>query len=212
MERFHVHVDASSLPEELATHLRQVLGFVDTNFSGHPEGVEHYEPAAHLTLKMSGGSAFRQAFEATTAAARAGALDGYVEGEVIALDEAIEENPFDSTIPVPFRIQTRKLPPDTFRESEIHVTMDRDRSDPRLLKSLIEMGFFAAYLPKSWGTAIIFTAQGSRDVIRILTENTLAYLRTAGGAIGCTVKEERIAAWWTSRSDVPLPPVVERVA
>ena len=138
-------------------------------------------------------------------------MRGYVEGEVIAEDIQIEEKPFSEFVPAPFRIATTSLPAGHFRESEIHVTLDRDRSDPRLIEALAGMGFFAAYLPKPYGTAQIFTVQGSRALIGELMPDLLAFLRTAGGAVSCSVKEERIAAWWMSDPPVRLPPVISTV-
>ena len=39
----------------------------------------------------------------------------------------------------------------------------------------------------------------------------MGYLERAGGAVECSVKEERIAAWWMSDPDLSLPPIVESV-
>jgi hypothetical protein len=72
------------------------------------------------------------------------------------------------------------------------------------------MGFFAAYIPKSYGVAEIFTAQGSRSDVSQLLPGLVDFLNSVGGAVACSVKEERIAAWWVSDSSVRLPPVIGR--
>lgn len=104
------------------------------------------------------------------------------------------------------------LEPDTFRETEIHITLSRDDSDPRLLEALTDMGFFCAYLPKDYGEAAIFTVQGSREDIDKILPVTIEYLETVGGAVECSIKEERITHWWLSKPDVARPPVIEKIS
>jgi hypothetical protein len=103
------------------------------------------------------------------------------------------------------------LPSGTFRESEIHVVLDRDRSDPRLVQSLMDMGLYTAYLPKSYGTAQVFTLQGSKAKIGSLLGPLKDYLAKAGGTVNGSIKEERIADWWLSEPSLSLPPVVEDI-
>jgi hypothetical protein len=212
MSNFHIHVDAFEISPEFEHFLTDQLGFYRSDFAGHPEGVEGFEPPHHLTLKLKDVNEFRSQFDEVVRTARAGThMMGYVEGEVIAEDIEIEEKPFRESVPAPFRIATTSLPAGHFRESEIHVTLDRDRSDSRLIEALARMGFFAAYLPKPYGTAQIFTVQGSRVLVGELMPDLLTFLRSAGGAVSCSVKEERIAAWWMSDPPVRLPPVISTV-
>jgi hypothetical protein len=109
----------------------------------------------------------------------------------------------------PFKIQTTSVSPGDFRESEIHIVLNRDQSDPRLLQGLMKMGLFTAYMPKPYGTAQIFTAQGSREKIQTMLPPLTAYLEKAGGAVDCSIKEERVADWWLSEPALRLPPVVD---
>ena len=212
MSNFHIHVDAFEISPEFERFLTDERGFYRSDFAGHPEGVEGYEPPHHLTLKLNDGNEFRSQFDDVVRTARAGTrMLGYVEGEVIAEDVPIQEKPFSESVPAPFRIATTSLPAGQFRESEIHVTLDRDRSDSRLIEALVGMGFFAAYLPKPYGMAQIFTVQGSRTFIAELMPALLTFLRSAGGAVSCSVKEERIAAWWMSDPAVRLPPVISNI-
>ena len=135
---------------------------------------------------------------------------GYLEGEFIASDVDLPENPFVYK-PIDTSLQLTRLPQGEFRKSELHISMCKDRSDPRLLAELTESGLYGAWLPKSYGTAVIFTAQGSRQVIAELLDHYHRYLLDVGGAVACSLKEERIARWWVSSLDISLPPVVERV-
>ncbi|HEV2446062.1 MAG TPA: hypothetical protein VGS58_09075 [Candidatus Sulfopaludibacter sp.] len=212
MSNFHIHVDAIELAPEFERFLVDGCRFYRSDFAGHPEGVEGFEPPHHLTLKVRDGNEFRDRFEQVVAQAGHSAhMRGYVEGEFIAADLDIEERAFDAEAAAPLRIEKAQLKPGHFRESEIHITLDRDRSDPRLLQALTHMGFFAAYIPKPYGIAEIFTAQGSRSDVDRLMPAVVDFLKTAGGAVACTVKEERVAAWWVSDPGVHLPPVIGRL-
>jgi hypothetical protein len=189
------------------------LGFWESDFEGHPEGQPGYEPAHHLTLKLEDGRSLRDAFRQIVAAASAaeGALRGYIEAELVAFDEKIDARPFDRKVHPPFLIERSNLPLGTFRESELHITLDRDASSPELVRALHGMGLFSAYLRKSYGNAQVFTVQGSRKGIAGIAPQLLSYLRRAGGAVECTVKEERIVGWWCSCPEIALPPVMRRV-
>jgi hypothetical protein len=59
--------------------------------------------------------------------------------------------------------------------------------------------------------AEVLTVQGVRDKILAILPPLIEYLEKAGGAVNCSVKEERIAKWWMSAPDVPLPPVVDLI-
>jgi len=212
MVQFHIHVDAQSVSAQFERHLIDHLGFWRSDFSGHPEGLEHYEPAHHLTQKTTDSMTFKTLFDRVVEYAKTPhAMKGYVEGEFIALDQDFAPRPFDASVAIPLKIQRGFLPTGQFRETEIHVTLDRDRSNPQLQGNLLEMGFYAAYLPKAYGTAAIFTAQGSRANIDSLLPVLTNYLDRAGGAVACSLKEERIATWWMSESDLSLPPIVESI-
>jgi hypothetical protein len=138
---FHVHIDAQELDKRFEHYLTHALGFWHSDFSGHPEGIEHYEPPHHLTQKVATSKEFKELFDRVVENAKAPqAMTGYIEGEFIALDQDLPQRPFDPAVPVPFSLQRRFLPAGQFRETEVHVTLDRDRSHPQLLGNLLEMG------------------------------------------------------------------------
>jgi hypothetical protein len=212
MSAFHIHIDAQELSGDFERRLIEHFGFWRSDFCGHPEGFEHYEPPHHLTQEPSTSREFRDLFEKVLPLAQAtGAMRGYIEGEFVALDQDLSPRPYDPSVPAPFKLRRTFLPQGTFRESEVHVTLDRDRSHPALLKELLDMGLYAAYLPKDYGTAEVFTAQGSRPDIDAILPPLLGYLERVGGSVECSVKEERIANWWTSNSALPLPPVISSI-
>lgn len=212
MSDFHIHVDALTLSDEFEDHLIRYLGFWRSDFSGHPEGIEHFEPPHHLTIKLPTSAEFRKMFDGLVAYAEANApMKGYLEGEFLSLDEDLEERPFDPAVKLPFTINKTNLPVGGFRETEIHVVLNRDKSHPRLLQSLLEMGLYTAYIPKEYGTAQVFTVQGSKDKIQTMLPALREYLEKAGGAVNCSIKEERVADWWLSEPTVRLPPVVESI-
>ena len=88
-------------------------------------------------------------------------MTGYIEGEFIALDVDLPDRPFDSSVPVAVHHCTRDNSARTFRESEIHVTMNRDTSDPRLRANMLKMGFLR--VPKSYGVAEVFRCRQSHS-------------------------------------------------
>lgn len=208
MSRLHIHVDASEISPELGSFLEK-LGFWRSDFVEHGQH-DGYEPAHHLTLKPQSTKEFREAFDTVVEwlEEHPGHIDGYLEGEVLPFDEEIEVRPFNSTIPIPFQLEKINLQPGRFRETEVHVALDRDRSHSDLRANLRRLGLFSAFLPKSYGVAEIFTVQGAQNHIDQLIPSLKQYIEEAGGAVNCSVKEERIARWWVSRPDVPLPPVV----
>lgn len=108
----------------------------------------------------------------------------------------------------PFCIEHTTLLTGTFRESEIHITLDRETSDPIVREMLLKIGFVLATIPKSYGVAEIFTVQGTRKQIRELLFLTLDYLNNIGGIARGSIKEELIARWWISPDITKLPPVV----
>jgi hypothetical protein len=211
MSTFHIHVDAASIVPEFEEYLIET-GFVRTDFAGHPEGADGFEAPNHLTLKLNDSVEFRKRFDELESRARAtSGIKGYLEGEFIPLDEDVADRPRRDGFNIPFRVTSHPIGQGTFRETEIHITLDRDRSDPRLLASLSEMGFFSAYMNKSYGVAQIFTVQGSRSQIDQILPRLLNFLETSGGTARCSVKEERVARWWLSEPSVALPPVIDEI-
>ena len=212
MTGFHIHVDAVELDVAFERVLLE-MGFWRSDFEGHPEGAEGFEPPHHLTLKADNAVEYRRAFSKVVEAASANGdgMRGYIEGEFVASDEEIPWKPFDAGVPLPWTIESGRLEPGRFRESEVHITMGRSQTSPELVKALRQMGFFSAYLRKAFGNAEVFTLQGSRDDIEGIVPSLREFLISAGGAANCSMMEERVAGWWTSAPDVPLPPVISRI-
>jgi hypothetical protein len=210
MNRFHIHVDATRISPPDVHSLCAHLGFTETNFCGYPPGVVHYEPNVHLTWKGDDSGLFKQHFERTREFLRRleRGFSGYLEGEIIASDIDIEPRPFDPRAMLEVSLSLTSLPAGTFRESELHITACKDRSDTRLLHTLEQSGLFGAWLPKPYGTAVVYTVQGAREAVAALHARYRTFLQQAGGAVACSIKEERIARWWVSDPDVVLPPVV----
>lgn len=212
MKLFDLHIDATALTPEFEKFLIEECSFWRNDFCGHPEGQEGHEPPHHLTQQLDTGKEFREMFDKVAGYARQHRpMSGYIEGEFIALDVDLPERPFDAGVPLPFAIAPGTIPAGTFRESEIHVTMNRDASDARLRENMVKMGFFSAYLPKEYGVAEVFTVQGSRAQIDAIIPAIQTYLETAGGCVKCSIKEERVADFWLSAPDVHCPPVIERI-
>ena len=210
---FHIHVDAEEISEQFRTELISGWGFCESDFAGHPDGAEGFEPPHHLTRKTQSGKEFQRIFDTVRDfAANPGAMKGYIEGEYVPSDEDFQETPFDPSVAPPqIRLSLEAVPPGLFRESEVHIVMDADRSDPRLISYLRAIGLFSAYMNKPYGRAVIFTAGGSRRDIASLLDSLRLYLSLAGGSIKGSIKEERIINYWLSDSGLRLPPVVSAI-
>jgi hypothetical protein len=191
----HIHGDWQEIsPEAIA--LCESLGLTKTNFSGHPEGWEHFEPILHQTLKIESGREFNRVWDKLVLGLTAlgpGHIRGYLEGERIPVDMTLPEKPYMPFETPPFQIHRRRLDPrrgEVFREKEIHLTLDKDESDPDLIRDLLEAGLYGAYVPKSDHTALVLTMQGSRGVVDQLTEMLLPYLYETGGLVRASFKDE----------------------
>ena len=212
MKPFDLHIDATVITTEFERFLVEQCKFWRNDFSGHPEGTEGHEPDHHLTLQLDTGREFRDMFDRVVGYARVNrSIIGYIEGEFIALDVDVRRRPFACDVTTPFIVETGKIPSGTFRESEIHVTMNRDASECCLRANMLKMGFFSAYLPKEYGVGEVFTVQGSRAQIDALLPYVRKYLESAGGSVNCSIKEERVADFWLSAPDVHCPPIIKRI-
>jgi hypothetical protein len=209
---YHIHFDGKVITPELEDWAINNLGFWWDNFL-HEDGESGYAPERHLTQKPKSGHEFRAMKSAIFGYLRTypEQLTGYVECEVISKRETIPHKEFDSLITFPFSFTTEMLAPDTFRESEIHVSMNRKESDPRLLERLKQSGLLVAFNERQGDTRVIFTVQGYRDQIGEIWRMLHSYLLKVGGAVDCNMKEEVIADYWLSSPDYPLPPVVNAV-
>ncbi|GEM_PF-1212508 len=141
---------------------------------------------------------------------------GYIEGEYVKSDEVLGEHYSYTGLPVPFRITRRRLLGhghcEPFRQTELHLVIDKDESDPRLIKGLLDAGLYGAYVRKTDHTPLVLTAQGFVKDIEPLIEALRRYVNEAGGAVGCTLKEERALRFGlVGVMPEDLPEIVDRV-
>lgn len=209
---FHIHVDAAWVSNDLEELLHK-MGFHRDDFV---PGTGDHSPEKHFTLKRpkSAAKEFKEIKKALMAYVQKNpeAMQGYIEAEALPIDEDITEKPYKD-FPIPFRVQTGKILDGKFREDEIHVSMDADQSDPRLIAKLQEMGLYPVNIPKSDGrTNIVLTVQGSRKEIKSLVPGLSQFMEASGGAINGSIKEEIIVESWVSHhEEVRLPPVIQSI-
>ena len=210
--KFHIHFDGKVISPELEAFALK-LGFWWDNFLSEVPGADSYAPARHLTHKPDTAEEFRARCDMFVSHLNANpqALTGYLECEVIARREEIPRKDFDPSVPFPFRLKLAPLPKGEFRETEIHFSLNKECSDPRLITTLKSAGFFLAYNEREHGTGAILTCQGYRKDIDAIWHQLTSYLIKAGGAVNGEMKEERIARSWMSSPDYPLPPIVKEI-
>lgn len=212
---FHLHIDATVMPEPLYGILKNQMGFWDSEFNGHPEGFSHFEPKRHVTLKFTEGGKFRKACQEVEALVEQYPdFVGYLEGEYIREERFVADASYHE-LPVPFQITRRRLDGSSFeqfRESELHLSLDKDASNPRLIKNLLEAGLYGAYLPKVDYVALVLTIQGFREDIGRLTECIWDHLAQSGGTVKAKLKEE-YAIWHKLYNLAPkdLPEIIDKV-
>lgn len=212
-KELHIHIDAKWLSGEFEIFLMEKLRFSLKNFTDFPTNTARHAPERHLTYKVDNRKTFDENFDAILnfVDLHPDSMSGYIEGEEIPRKIAIPTRPFNPDILPPFKLELGSLPTGKFREDEIHITLDRDRSDPRLILSLRQMRFFSVYMDKDYGTAEIFTTQGSCRDIRTVLPLITNYLNEVGGAVNCVIKEEIIVRSWMSAPDLQLPPVISTI-
>ncbi len=190
---FHIHIDALWMDKTLYDFAVNDLGFYDSDFNGHPEGFVHFEPQRHLTLKVDDKGRFEDSWGRIVDYTTTDNLKGYLEGEYIPIDNFIPYKEYKD-IPVPFNIKRRRLKGtdrEKFRQTEIHLTLEKDKSHPKLIQKLLESGLYGAFIPKDRGTFLVLTIQGFIKDIVPLIEVLEKFIRDSGGARLCTIKEER---------------------
>lgn len=207
-DRFHIHVDAETIDASVKQMLIETYGFADTSFAGGPASARYHAPKHHLTLKCEDAREFRRQYGRTVDYVSTTTMRGYVEGEYVAMDVDLDQRPFDSRIVLPLSLQLKHLGAGQPWAGEVHVTMDRDSSDPGLIGTLCTSGLFAAYLPKRSRRTVVFTARGDRQTIPRMISILTSYLNAAGGSVAGSIKEERLIRLWLSDANVDVPPVV----
>jgi hypothetical protein len=212
-QKFHIHIDAKELDPQLERILLKECSFDYKNFIQRQDSKPSYAPETHLTYKTTELSRSKQVFEKIRNYLEQNPMSmiGYVEYECVPEEFFIDYQDFNPNIMLPFRLSLEDLPTGGFREDEIHLTLDRDNSDQRVIKSLREMGLFSALRQKDYGVAEIFTVQGSCSNIQRILPMLITYLKQAGGVAKCTVKEEIIMRHWISSPDYKLPPIIQDI-
>lgn len=211
---YHWHVDFSQMTTDLEQVLTDHFGMWREDF----EAGEHI-PGLQLSRKFGSeegmiftqeGRRLRELLEQ-----RSSELTGYLELELVYNDWDIPTVPCTEGVPLPFTITLTPLGAGTFREAEIHISLDRDATDGRLIDALRGMGLYCAELAKEDGyVAAVYTVQGSRTDIEALFTPLWEYLCQVGGAVHGSIKMEYVPqwGWYRSPQDFPVPPVVSKIS
>lgn len=212
---FHIHIDTKTESPEIHEAVKQ-MGFYEHNFVGHPDGYVHFEPRKHSSIKLPDKIEFQKKWQDLQVLMRTDKnLKGYIEGEYIPTDLEIPQKEVRQFELPQIRIVRRKLSTalgEKFRETEVHVVMDFDNSDRRVITGLLDAGLYGALLNKKDHRAIVLTAQGSNRIITPLIQEIRWYLERVGGVINGSIKEEKALKYALYNMNVEeLPEVVDKV-
>jgi hypothetical protein len=195
---------------EVGLETLEVAGYVDGSFV-RPDGSQS-SPRYVRTLKVQDPKEFkRESRWLTRTVQRDGQFVGFVETEVIVRRVPIARSATVLTPAPPFVAHVRKEPGGRSKQADLHVSLCASESDPRIVSQLVQMGLSCAFLPKSWGSAAVFSLQGGRRIIAEAFSALEGFLRGSGGAARCSIKEERIASLWVSGDDAPPMNVIDRI-
>lgn len=194
---YHIHIDTQSKnesTEEFHRWARKELGFFVHDFNGHPGGYVHFEPTTHSSIKIQSNRDFKNIWKRLVSKfSEYPDIKGYLEGEFIPTDMVIPYKPLEVFENPCFKIERRTLLTsrnETFRQTEFHLCIDNDNSDPRVIKALLDAGLYGALLKKPEYEMIVLTMQGSFRMINILKSEVMHYLKRVGGVVRATIKEE----------------------
>lgn len=210
-ELFHIHIDAESLDPRLSNLLLDERHFAEKNFVRAGQRGSEYSPRIHITRKYGDQATFNRDYDFIMEEIRKGAeLVGYIEGECIAYNRIFNRKPRATQAAIPFVAVLGPLEANSFRQTELHLTVSAEHSEPAAIEALFQMGFFCAYAPKDYGIAQVFTMQGKyRDIAQV--RRMLVDFVEQGGFAHARLKEERIVRWWVSGNDVLLPPIIHEI-
>lgn len=211
--KYHIHIDATFISDDLYAYATNILGLIPADFSGHPQGYRHFAPRRHLTAKINSIPEFNKIWDDLEQKASETGFIGYIEGEWVKSDVEIPFKPYTGS-QVPFQIVRRRLlPEESFRQTELHLVMDKDASHPKLIKDFLDAGLYGAYMHKKGYTAIVLTAQGFVRDIDTLVQKIQHYLVVSGGAVRCTLKEERAIRHSLFKIQSPeLPEIIDKIS
>ncbi len=215
---YHIHVDGQAPIVEPHRSWFAAQGFLADQFVPLDKDAG-FEPHDHLSVETPDRSIYEPLLATTMAYLRAhpDAVNGYVESEAIVGSTPFECAGFNPDVPLPIELIIQPVaeflidvPPNWFRQSEIHFSSRRDQTDERLINALRRIGLYTAHYRSSVDGElyIIFTVQGyQREMVQleILLKN---YLQKAGGHCNGKLQLEVVTDYWKSSPDVPLPPIV----
>lgn len=141
-KEFHIHIDAQFLDGSIEKHLIERFQFYIADFCKTEPDRPRIAPYRHLSKKIFSGTEFRMTFRQVVAILKEKPelFSGYVEGEYVAEDFDFPTFSVLANIPAPMKLHLRPLPSGTHKADEIHITLDKLNSDPRLLQKLRDMG------------------------------------------------------------------------
>ncbi len=185
---YHIHSDAFAEVSKEFERGARALGFEDTSFTETAEGVEMFVPVGPKTMFSyftDDKRDFNEKWKAFYALAEKTGFVGYMEGEYGEPYTILPSKPHDSSVPFPFKITRRKIEGgsrEPFRETEFHLELDYDASDPDLIQKLVESGLYGALYHEPEGhRSLILTIQGNNSEIIPIQAALTEYLSKAGG-------------------------------
>lgn len=209
MAHFHIHIDGHRLPP-CAREAISNTPFEETPFR-RDLMCDGFEAPHHYTLKTQDSRVFKTSFENIVGKLHDTDFAGYVEGEFIAYDQDVSYEPGRNDSLDGIITKFASLPAGGFRETELHITLRKTEQIVPVTNALRKIGFFSAFMDKTFGLAEILTLQGSKDAVMAIEGIVIDYLRSRKEIENCSIKREDVARYWLSTADIKRAPTLIEV-
>jgi hypothetical protein len=206
LRTFHIHIDGQCVPNAALAKIGS-LPFEETPFRRDLMS-DGFEAPFHYTYKTKNSQHFKRVYKQCCDALQETGFDGYVEGECLAYDCDISHAAYNGRSSLcDIEVDFAELDDGQFRETELHIAFEHG-SDDAAVAELKRLGFFSAFMDKSYGLAEILTLQGSLQAIQLIEDPIRTYLRSRTTLRHCSMKREDIARFWLTRPNIKRAPIL----
>jgi hypothetical protein len=208
--QFHIHINGITVDAEIASELVDA-GFTERPFLNNRPFQSQFTPRIHLSAHSDNALSFKKLFRTAKAILeQSPSIVAYMEGEYVLRQmnlnssESLLSTKSNCNIPFSFRL----APAMSWRQSEVHLTLNRERTSKQIHEQLLELGLYWTDIQKDDGVSTIYTAQGSKELIGQVYNHLKEYLTASHYSVVGKIKEERSLGYWISDDYTWIPPQI----